>query len=123
MGAIIKRGTTPVLTIQLLIDDLSSIDRIDFMFKQKLSDADGVPKVLKTYIKDDPESEVQLGGDDNDTFFVPLSEADTRIFKSSSTMYLDVRPITDNDDILATENVEINVYQTLYSDREAAGEG
>lgn len=113
--ATIKRGTTPTIPIQVELDDMSLIATIDFLFKQKMMESD-TKQVLKSF----PSEDVRYEAETN-TFYVSFSEEDTRVFEPSTTMYLDVRPITTTGHIIPTEVVPLNVYLTLYAPTDGEG--
>ena len=110
MGATtMKRGTTPTFRVRLNYDDLSVFASVDFLFKQSNTEAENVPKILKTY----PSDDVQLV---DGAYEISFSEAESRTFAPDSVVYLDVRPTTVSGSIPRTPMSTIRVAPTLYKE-------
>lgn len=108
----IKRGTTPTLRVQ--IDGIAPADvkTVEFIFKLRPSDRE--PSILyKAY----PDS--MTFDKDSETWLVPFTDAETRLFIPRSTVYMDTRIILLDGTIPTTEIVSFTVTDTLFE--EAAG--
>lgn len=109
-----KRGTTPTLKIQLVGLDIEEAIKIEFLFKQTL-DEDCQQKVKKIFIANDEDSPVQY---ENQVFYVPFDEEETRIFKSGCVFYMDTRIFLGGGQVTSTNIVPLKMLPTLFSEED-----
>lgn len=108
MIPIVKRGTTTSIPVELELD-MEDIVRIDFLFRQHMSDSEGMA-VTKSWPED-----VDL---EDGVFYIDLNEDDTRVFSQESLFFLDTHPITENGHIVPMEIVNLQSYPTLFPPQE-----
>lgn len=101
-----KRGTTPTIQIEHELD-ISGVDSVCFLFKQKKSE-DAPAILVKIYPGEVTEQ--------NGVFFVPFTEAETRRFKPGEEFYCDPKIKLKGGKIPATEILTLNCDPTLWGD-------
>lgn len=106
--AYIKRGTTPVLTVELENVDVSEVAKIEFIFKHRKSEA--APAICT---KEYP-SDFVVYDSANNTYQVSLSEWNTRDMLQYKKLYMDTRITLKTGVIPPTSIAEFHVEETLF---------
>ena len=105
-----KRGTTPGLTLELVGLDVENLASVEFLFKQKLKES-AEPLLRKVYQDEPSDSAIFADG----LFFLPMSEADSRLFKADDTYFIDTRVVYADGGIPQTEIVQVYSLPTLFA--------
>ena len=108
-----KRGTTPTIRIQHDLD-MSTVKRVDFLFKQNKNELEKAI-LVKTYNPSDTSAEVN---EQSGVFRIPLTADETRLFKSGTAFYCDPRITLVNGDIPETEILTLQCCSTLWGEND-----
>lgn len=102
-----KRGTTPTLKIYIETIDIENVEKIEFIFKTRKAEL-AETSLLKSY-PDDADY-----NDGDKAFHLKLKDAETRLFASGSTVFMDTRIVCKDGTIPETDIAEISVAPTLF---------
>lgn len=105
-----KRGTTPTLKIRINGIDISTVQKIEFIFKMQQREAAKMV-ILKSFVKDNFNYDTE-----NSVFSVRFTEEETRLFTPDSTVYMDTRITLDDGTIPETSIAKFNVTPTLFEE-------
>lgn len=106
-----KRGTTPRLRLGHQLD-LSTVERIDFLFKQERQEV--APAILK-------KTWLPVGGDVEERegiFEIPFTGEETRRFTAGKPFYCDPRITLTGGNIPATAILQFSCKETLWGERD-----
>ena len=110
--AFIKRGTTPTLAVQIDGITPEAVQRVEFTFKLRPMEKE--PEILGKIYPGDVSYDAEAG-----RWLVPFTEAETRLFRPRSDVYMDTRITLADGTIPTTEIAHFCVAETLF---EAVGE-
>ena len=110
--AYIKRGTTPTLAVQIDGIKPEMVQSVEFTFKLRLAEQE--PEILGKIYPGVVSYDAAEG-----RWLVPFTEAETRLFRPRSDVYMDTRITLSDGTIPTTELAHFCVEETLF---EAVGE-
>jgi len=102
-----KRGTTPTLKISIEKINIEDVKTIEFIFKSRKQEASETI-ILKKYPDDASYAD--------NVFLLKFTDAETRLFASGSTVFMDTRIVCKNGTIPETDIAEIPVKPTLFEE-------
>lgn len=106
----IKREIFTHLEVAINGIELSSISKIDFIFKQGRNHT--LPALKKSTYNSDGTGDVSL---DNDIFLIPWSTEETGKFRPDANFYMDTKIYrNDSEDNPVTPIVELFMNETLF---------